>query len=81
MMRMIKNRVYDRVEEMRECLDARTSSMTTKESTMRERERDWRKKKNRSAVLTLRQDWVEQETALHCKDKRKGKKTEKERER
>lgn len=40
MMRMIKNRVYDRVREMRECLDARTRSMTMKESAMRERERE-----------------------------------------
>lgn len=38
MMRMIKNRVYDRVKEMRECLDARTRSVTLKESTMRDRE-------------------------------------------
>lgn len=30
-------------------------------------------KKNRHAVLTLRQDWEEQEAALHCKDKREGK--------
>lgn len=37
---MIKNRVYDRVEEMRECLDARTRSVTMKESLMRERERE-----------------------------------------
>lgn len=40
MMRMIKNRVYDRVREMREFLDARTRSMTMKESTMREWERE-----------------------------------------
>ena len=40
MMRMIKNRVYDRAREMRECLDARTRSMTMKESAMREKERD-----------------------------------------
>lgn len=51
---------------------ARTRSMTRKESMVRQRERAWRRKKNRHAVLTLRQDWVEQETALHCKDKRKG---------
>lgn len=41
MMRMIKNRVYDRVREMRECLDARTRSMTMKE---RERDSDGRRK-------------------------------------
>lgn len=29
------------------------------------------KRKNRRAVLTLRQDWVEQQTMLHRKDKRK----------
>ena len=40
MMRMIKNRVYDRVKEMRERLDARTRSMTMKESAMRERRSD-----------------------------------------
>ena len=40
MMRMIKNRVYDRVREIRECLDARTRSMTMKESAMRERDRE-----------------------------------------
>lgn len=58
---------------MRECLNARTRNMTTKE-------RDERKgEKNRHAVLTLRQDWVEQETTLHCKDKRKEKEREKER--
>lgn len=40
MMRMIKNRVYDRVRKMRECLDARTRGMTMKESAMRESERE-----------------------------------------
>lgn len=44
--------------------------MTMKKRDERDRQR-W--KKNRHAVLTLRQDWVEQEAALHCKDKRKGK--------
>lgn len=39
---------------------------------MGERERERRKKKNRRAVLTLTQDWVEQEEVLHCKDKKKG---------
>lgn len=38
MMGMIKNRVYDRLKEMRECLDARTRSVTMKESAMRARE-------------------------------------------
>lgn len=32
------------LKEMRECLDARTSSMTMKESTMRERDSDERRK-------------------------------------
>lgn len=30
-------------------------------------------RKSKHAVLTLRQDWVEQDTALHCKDERMGK--------
>lgn len=38
MLRMIKNRVYDRVREMRECLNARTRSMTMKKRAMREKE-------------------------------------------
>lgn len=53
--------------------------MTMKKRDERDRQR---RKKNRHAVLTLRQDWVEQEAALHCKDKRKGKReTEEKRER
>lgn len=37
---MIKNRVYDRAEEMRERLDARTRSVTMKENVMGEREEE-----------------------------------------
>lgn len=42
MIRMIKNRVYDRVKEMRECLDTRTRSMTMKDRD--ERDSDGRRK-------------------------------------
>lgn len=44
--------------------------MTMKERDEKDRQR-W--KKNRHAVLTLRQNWVEQEAAWRCKDKRQGK--------
>jgi len=44
MMRIIRSRVYDRVKEMREHLDARTRSMTMKERDEKREENNVRRK-------------------------------------
>lgn len=70
-MRIIRSGVYDRGEEMRDPLDARTRAVTMKERDEKQEEKR-RLKKNRRAVLTLRQDWEERQTTLRGKDKRKA---------
>lgn len=51
--------------------------------TMKERDEktkgDGLKKKDRRAILTLRQDWVAQQTTWHRKDKRKTERRKRER--
>lgn len=74
MMRIIRCRVYDRVKQ---CLYARTCGMTMKERDEKP-QGDRLKKKDRRAVLTLRQDWVARQT-WHHKDKRKMERRKRER--
>lgn len=53
--------------------------MTTKERDEKKTQGDGLWKKDRRAVLTLRQDWVAQQKTWHHKDKRKTEKRKRER--